>query len=539
MAPKSKTGFYAVKSGRVPGVYSTWTECENQVKGFAGAQYKKFNTHDEATSFVAGEAVSAPAATSSKPPSSSGSSGDKGKKRGASLMLTGVEDESEWLVVYTDGASKGNGQPGSVAGIGVWWGHDDPRNIAERCPGDQTNNRAELLAILRVLETAPISKTPLLIKSDSQYSMNCLQVWLPGWVKRGWKNAKGEPVKNAPIIRLISAHLDRRAQLGQKVRMVYVEGHSGNVGNDGADAQANAGCLLPPTEERDWDAEEKELRATMASHVPSTTVVAEGNVLEVAPDPFTAAPQKRPRIKSPQPVSEGSSSRPVIQDVAPPESPAKANRLAAINDALKDQHVRPQVPRSPSKGYTRGGSTAVSSSNTTTADSPEKRNRIAAIQSALAGASSDTPPQGSSGGAKSVAAPESPSKSRLAAIQDAFASPVRPASSHVSPSKPRFKPPSSAAPTSQRSLSTIADESQPRSPAPPNSVASPTPRNPAKQGSGSTPSMTVYPSPVKSPLRVLYVSPLLIPGKDKPPPQIDFEDYADCFDDEFAKDLDD
>lgn len=63
------------------------------------------------------------------------------------MNLPDVQDESGWLVVYTDGACKGNGRQGAIAGVGVWWGHNDPRNIAERCPGSQTNNRAELIVI--------------------------------------------------------------------------------------------------------------------------------------------------------------------------------------------------------------------------------------------------------------------------------------------------------------------------------------------------------------------------------------------------------
>ena len=45
-------GYYAVKSGRKVGVFLTWSECEEQVKGFKGAEYKKFNTLNEAESFV-------------------------------------------------------------------------------------------------------------------------------------------------------------------------------------------------------------------------------------------------------------------------------------------------------------------------------------------------------------------------------------------------------------------------------------------------------------------------------------------------------
>ena len=87
--------------------------------------------------------------------------------RWAALSTEVIEDEAGWDVVYSDGACKGNGKPGSVAGIGVWWGQDDVRcgrvisinspihgptarhrNIAERCPGVQTNNRAELIVCL-------------------------------------------------------------------------------------------------------------------------------------------------------------------------------------------------------------------------------------------------------------------------------------------------------------------------------------------------------------------------------------------------------
>ena len=50
--------------------------------------------------------------------------GSKTKKRPRS---PDIEDEGDWDVVYSDGACKGNGQVGSVAGVGVWWGPDDPR----------------------------------------------------------------------------------------------------------------------------------------------------------------------------------------------------------------------------------------------------------------------------------------------------------------------------------------------------------------------------------------------------------------------------
>ena len=47
--------YYAVKSGRLPGIYESWAECEAQVKGFKGAKYKKFPSHDEAVDFIEDE----------------------------------------------------------------------------------------------------------------------------------------------------------------------------------------------------------------------------------------------------------------------------------------------------------------------------------------------------------------------------------------------------------------------------------------------------------------------------------------------------
>ena len=133
----TKPKFYAVRSGRKSGVFQTWSvgrcvlsspslcreegadekgadreECQEQVHGFVGARYKKFKTEEEAQAYVAGVPI-APSWVHS-PASKSPAPGD-------------VVDETGWDVVYCDGACKGNGMPGSVAGIGVWWGKNDPR----------------------------------------------------------------------------------------------------------------------------------------------------------------------------------------------------------------------------------------------------------------------------------------------------------------------------------------------------------------------------------------------------------------------------
>lgn len=126
------------------------------------------------------------------------------------------------------------------------------------------------------METAPISSKPLLIKTDSQYSIDCwyylvdfgangltilsgLKTWIFKWKKNGFLSARGEAVKNAGIIRCTSIQLNIRARYPQKIRLQHVKGHSGDVGNDGADDMANRGTLLPTVEDRDWEALEMEL----------------------------------------------------------------------------------------------------------------------------------------------------------------------------------------------------------------------------------------------------------------------------------------
>ena len=168
-----------------------------------------------------------------------------------------------------------------------------PRNLSERCPGAQTNNRAELVvcvrlrlelrcdlqanasqAIARILETVPQSSDTLIIRTDSKYSQQCegsflfpssfiqilttrhsnaaLTSWSFKWRKNGWRKADGKPVLNKELIDYILTLLETRHRSGQRVHLKHVKGHSGDAGNDGADALATAGCDLPETPERDW-----------------------------------------------------------------------------------------------------------------------------------------------------------------------------------------------------------------------------------------------------------------------------------------------
>ncbi|KAI9454389.1 hypothetical protein BJY52DRAFT_1225114 [Lactarius psammicola] len=211
-------------------------------------------------------------------------------------------------VVYTDGACSGNGQPRPVAGIGVWWGPSDPRNLSERCPGSpQTNNRAELIAIIRALETAPITPIPLVIKTDSKYAMQCVDTWIHRWRKHDFRTSQGTRVKNSELIMYANALISMRNQAGQDVKFQHVPGHAGEAGNEGADALAVRGCKLRKVEAPNWD----ELRLQL---------------------------EKALRGKTAEPVDASSWMKAEI-DIVPPRSP-----LMAVNSELESR-TTPQTPR--------------------------------------------------------------------------------------------------------------------------------------------------------------------------------------------------
>lgn len=134
--------------------------------------------------------------------------------------------------IYADGACKGNPGPG---GWGAWLSYGGKEK--EMCGGEllTTNNRMELLAVIRALEALNRS-CEVRVHTDSQYVQKGISEWIHGWKKRGWKTADKQPVKNDDLWR----QLDALAQQ-HHVEWVWVKGHAGDVGNERADALANRG----------------------------------------------------------------------------------------------------------------------------------------------------------------------------------------------------------------------------------------------------------------------------------------------------------
>jgi ribonuclease HI len=107
--------------------------------------------------------------------------------------------------------------------------------------GKQTNQRAELTAIGRAIDIAPIDRTAQ-IYTDSYYSIKCLTEWFQKWEQNDWKNSAGKPVENKDIIEPIIARIREREMAKASTKFTWVKGHSTNQGNIGADALATQGA---------------------------------------------------------------------------------------------------------------------------------------------------------------------------------------------------------------------------------------------------------------------------------------------------------
>ena len=336
--PKSGSGggsgifkFYAVRSGKVPGIYTDWPSAQKQITGWTKPKHKCFSTRAEAQRFLeedetpqhqgglileneanapssevdsvepATKKVKKTTAATSTPKRSKPSSEDfsfdfEGYEPGVEVP-PGIEDgfdpnvllepdsgnvvfksraqneatklhatrpaANSALRIFTDGSSLKNGQKGAFAGIGVYFGPSDARysnpqtssqsilllphltnlrNLSEPLPGPrQTNQRAELTAILRALDTVPKDRDVVIV-TDSRYSIDCVTKWSISWRKNGWKTSQGKPVENRDIVESVLSRIEARAVRRVQTAFEWIKGHSDQPGNVEADRLAVDGA---------------------------------------------------------------------------------------------------------------------------------------------------------------------------------------------------------------------------------------------------------------------------------------------------------
>lgn len=205
------TKYYAVVSGREPGIYTDWSTAERMIKGFPGAVFKSFRSRADAESFMRTGNVSAV---------------PQGTMRVAPETLPLINKTT----IYTDGSCTGATPKDRVGGFGVViiTSNGDKITAHGRVPVTSTNNVAELYAIYVALS---LVRGDVVLYSDSTYAISALTVWIHDWMKRGWSG-----VANRQIIEEVYKLME-----GREVVMQHVAAHCGIKYNEEADRLANEG----------------------------------------------------------------------------------------------------------------------------------------------------------------------------------------------------------------------------------------------------------------------------------------------------------
>ena len=212
--------FYAVANGKNIGIFSSWDECKASVNGYKNATYKKFDKREAAEAFMA-------------------------ENSGESVVKSDSQTDFEPdYYVYTDGACSNNGKENAVAGIGIFFGTDDPRNLSQKIEGKQTNNAAELTAIIKtypIIEADVRSGKKIVIMTDSEYAIKCISTYGEKCYNQNWK----KDIPNKELVKLAyESYKD-----WPNIRFIHIRAHTEktdihSIGNDGADKLANASIGL-------------------------------------------------------------------------------------------------------------------------------------------------------------------------------------------------------------------------------------------------------------------------------------------------------
>lgn len=242
--------YYAVHKGVAPGIYDNWCDCQKQVIGFKDAKFKKCKSSADAEFFYKhgmDKPSSTTATTIHTPLFRTQMKLDKfivyaddifEETNTSNNRMNTKEDH---IIVYTDGGCVNNGKKNAKAGYGIYFGPNDVRNVSKRIIGKQTNNVAEITAIIEaiLLLKPDIDKNITVhLFTDSEYSIKCCY-------KYGEKLEKNNWTSKYPIPNI---HLVKKAyylcKLHKNVKIHFVKAHTGNqdrnsIGNFHADRLAN------------------------------------------------------------------------------------------------------------------------------------------------------------------------------------------------------------------------------------------------------------------------------------------------------------
>ncbi|MHC6215754.1 ribonuclease HI [Stenotrophomonas acidaminiphila] len=138
------------------------------------------------------------------------------------------------IEIHTDGACLGNPGPGGWAALLRYKAHERELSGGE---AHTTNNRMELMAAIAGLEALNEPCT-IMLQTDSQYVRQGITEWMPGWVRRHWKTAGGDPVKNRDLWERLHAATQRH-----QIEWRWVKGHNGDPDNERVDQLARDAAI--------------------------------------------------------------------------------------------------------------------------------------------------------------------------------------------------------------------------------------------------------------------------------------------------------
>lgn len=213
--------YYAVAKGHNVGIYNFWNDAKEQVLGYSGAIYKKFENETDAEDFILNV--------------------NSCNSEIFENIYNKFDINKVDYFIYTDGSCLNNGKTNSICGIGIYFGDDDKRNVSKilkKNVNKKTNNSAELLAIIEcynlIKEDLNNSKK-ICIVSDSEYSIKCATSYGEKCEKSNWKN-------NIPNKELV-LELYNIYKTNPNLRLKHIKAHTNNddvhsLGNAKADKLA-------------------------------------------------------------------------------------------------------------------------------------------------------------------------------------------------------------------------------------------------------------------------------------------------------------
>lgn len=208
--------YYAVAKGHHPGIYTSWSACQQEVQGFEGARFKGFNEQKAAQEWLDQPTLAGKTATAEKWPAA----------------------ETADIFLWTDGGCRNHGNK-----INQHVKKDDRAAWAYliKTATDQymasggefgaTNNRMEIMALYQVLlflQKKNLNHKKIFAVSDSKYVLQSItDGWLENWQKNGWQKNSGEKVANQELWQQLADLLPNFSQ----INFAWTKGHENNSGN--------------------------------------------------------------------------------------------------------------------------------------------------------------------------------------------------------------------------------------------------------------------------------------------------------------------